>query len=74
MADGSIIAAIITAHISQSRPMCRQVHTGVIIQADNPVIGPYMSRAMGTIHSQQRRVIAISAVMVASRGQSTSVP
>lgn len=27
-----------------------------IIQADDPVIGPYITRAMGTIHNQQSSV------------------
>jgi hypothetical protein len=52
VADGSIIPVIITAHIAQSSARCGASHTGVIIQALAPVIGPYMSRAMTTIHHQ----------------------
>ena len=44
IAHGSIIAAIMTAHISQSRNRRGASHVVVIIHADGPVIGPYMSR------------------------------
>ena len=52
-ADGSIIAVIITAHIAQSRSRCETSQRGVIIHALAPVIGPYMSRAITTIQSQE---------------------
>jgi hypothetical protein len=52
-ADGSIMPAIITAHIIQSSSTWRRSHRRVIIHALAPVIGPYMSRAMTTIHAQQ---------------------
>ena len=41
-----------TAHIAHKRSRCGASHTGVIIHALAPVIGPYMSRAMITIHHQ----------------------
>jgi hypothetical protein len=52
VADGSIMPVIITAHIAQSSSRCGASHCGVIIQALAPVIGPYMSRAITTIHDQ----------------------
>src|SRR4030095_13374339 len=50
-ADGSIMPVIITAHIAQSRSKCDTSHRGVIIHALAPGIGPYMSRAITTIHT-----------------------
>ena len=52
-ADGIIMPAIITAHIAHSSDRCGTSQTRVIIQALAPVIGPYMSRAITTIHIQQ---------------------
>ena len=52
-ADGSIMAAIMTAHIAHSSSRCGTSHIAVIIQALAPVIGPYMSRAITTIHIQE---------------------
>src|SRR5687768_11880826 len=52
---GSIMPAIIAAHIAHSRTSLGASHVTVIIQADAPVIGPYMSRAMATTHAQQAR-------------------
>src|SRR5262249_51955146 len=52
-ADGSIIPVIITAHIAQSRSECSKSHRAVIIHALAPVIGPYMSRAITTIHTHE---------------------
>jgi hypothetical protein len=51
--EGSIMPAIITAHISQSSSAWGTFHRGLIIHALAPVIGPYMSRARTTIHAQQ---------------------
>src|SRR5262245_48702398 len=51
IADGSIMPVIMTAHIAQSSSTCVRSHLGVIIQALAPVIGPYMSRAITTIHA-----------------------
>ena len=42
-----------TAHIAQSSARCGTSQTAVIIQALAPVIGPYMSRAITTIHIQE---------------------
>src|SRR3982750_4201543 len=47
------MAAIITAHIAQSRKTWPPSQWSVIIHALAPVIGPYMSRAIATIHDQQ---------------------
>ena len=52
-ADGSIMPAIMTAHIAHSSSRCGTSHVAVIIQALAPVIGPYMSRAITTIHIQE---------------------
>ena len=49
-ADGSIMPVIMTAHIAQSSSKCGASHRAVIIHALAPVIGPYMSRAITTIH------------------------
>src|SRR5688572_4720025 len=57
VAEGSIMAAIITAHIAHNSSKCGPSQTVRIIHADGPVIGPYMSRAIGTIHAQLRIVI-----------------
>ena len=52
-ADGSIMPAIMTAHIAHSSSRCHTSHLAVIIQALAPVIGPYMSRAITTIQIQE---------------------
>ena len=44
------MAVIITAHIAQSSSSRGRSHVGDIIQALAPVMGPYMSRAIATIH------------------------
>src|SRR5688500_16125542 len=66
-AVGSIMAAIITAHIAHSRKRCAGSHVGVIIHADSPVMGPYMSRAIGMIQSQPRAAAAMSAAAIRGR-------
>ncbi len=55
-----------TLHIANVSATYRTSHVGRIIQADGPVIGPYMSRAIGTIQIQQRMVTAASAASVAA--------
>jgi hypothetical protein len=40
-----------TAHISQSRSRCGVSQVDRIIQAEAPVMGPYISRAIGTIQA-----------------------
>ena len=55
-----------TLHIANVSATYRVSHVGRIIQADGPVIGPYMSRAIGTIQIQQRMVTAASAASVAA--------
>src|SRR5688572_1882174 len=52
-ADGSIMPVIMTAHIAQSSSRCDASQLGVIIHALGPVIEPYMSRAITTIHSHE---------------------
>ena len=69
----SYLTVLLLSRVVTKLGSLTQVHTGVIIQADSPVIGPYMSCAIGTIQSQQRRVTAIRAAAVDSRGQSTCV-
>ena len=51
--------AIITAHIAQSNSTWVASHVIVIIQADGPVMAPYMSRAIGPIHAQQSTVTTV---------------
>src|SRR5438105_10036061 len=58
-ADGSIMPAIITAHIAHNSTTWRASQRSVIIHALAPIIGPYMSRAMTTIHDQQTSGIRI---------------
>src|SRR5437764_1440212 len=69
-ADGSIMPVIITAHIAQSSSRCGRSHVGVIIQALAPVIGPYMSRAMMTIHAHAANGRRISSATTDSRSDS----
>src|ERR1700758_1630757 len=68
---------IITLHIANSSARWRTSQGGVIIQADARVIGPYMSRAIGTIHAQQRSGTMIRSAARAGRSRcaiaSTSV-
>ena len=52
-AEGSIIAAIMTAHIVHNSRRCLPSQTLVIIQTDGPAIEPYMSRVMATIHHHE---------------------
>src|SRR3990172_354067 len=52
VADGSIIPAIIAAHMAQSTIRRGASHTGVIIHAAAPVMAPYMSRAIAITHIQ----------------------
>ena len=53
MAEGSIIPAIIAAHIAQSSTSRGVSHVTVIIHADAPDMGPYMSRAIAITQIQQ---------------------
>src|SRR5437016_1557326 len=63
VADGSIIAVIMTAHIAQSSNRCGASHCGVIVHALAPDIGPYMSRAITTIQAQHTSGTTISETM-----------
>src|SRR5687767_15520161 len=56
-----------TAHMAQSSARCPGSHTAVIIQALAPVIGPYMSRAMTTIHIQQSTGSTINSATTGAR-------
>src|SRR6476661_6745679 len=51
VAEGNIIAVIITAHIAQSSTTCGVSQVLVIIHADAPRMVPYMSRAITAIHA-----------------------
>src|SRR5688572_7686656 len=44
--------AIIAAHIAHNRSSRGASQVAVIIHADAPVMGPYMSRAIATTHAQ----------------------
>lgn len=61
-----------TLHIVNVSTMYRASQVGRIIQADAPVIGPYMSRAIGTIQIQQRMVTAATAASVVASGVARS--
>ena len=56
-----------TLHMVNVSTTYRASQVGRIIQADAPVIGPYMSRAIGTIQIQQRIVTAAIAASVVAR-------
>jgi hypothetical protein len=58
-----------TAHFDQSTSRCGTPHRAVIIHALAPVIGPYMSRAITTIHIQE-----ISGTRTSSTARGTVVP
>src|SRR4029079_13017029 len=66
-ADGSIMPAIMTVHIAQSRIRCGRSQFAVIIQALAPFMGPYMSRAITTIHIQQSAGSRIKSTTAAAR-------
>src|SRR5262245_20983025 len=66
-ADGSIIPAIITAHIIQMRRVCVASHR-VIIHALGPFIGPYMSRATTKIQSHETALMTPSSAIGGVRG------
>ena len=66
-ADGSIMPVIMTAHIAQSSTKCGASHSAVIIHALAPVIGPYMSRAITTIHIHDTSGRTISNTRVEAR-------
>ena len=55
MAVGSIMPAIIAAHIAQRRTSRGASQVTVIIQAEAPDIGPYISRAIAITQIQQAR-------------------
>src|SRR5688572_33129204 len=59
--------SIMTAHIAQRSIRCRTSHTAVIIHALAPVIGPYMSRAITTIHIHETSGRTISNTTVGVR-------
>src|SRR5262245_27031005 len=71
------MAVIITDHIAHSRSRCGASQRAVIIHALAPVIGPYMSRAITTTHSQAdtavRARIDTSAARPSRRACSTRV-
>ena len=66
-ADGSIMPVIITIHIAQSSIRCGTSQFAVIIQALAPIIEPYMSRAITTIHIQQPKGSRIKSTAAAVR-------
>src|SRR5262249_25015374 len=67
-ADGSIIPAIITAHIIQMRSVCVASHRAAIIHALGPFIGPYMSRATTKIQSHETALMTPISAIGAVRG------
>src|SRR5687767_4373490 len=66
---GSIMPAIIAAHIAHSSSSRGASQVTVIIHADAPVIGPYMSRAMATTHAQQASGTTATRTMSVSDGR-----
>src|SRR5687768_4283174 len=75
VADGSIIPAIITAHIAQSSSRCGPSHTIVIIHFDAPDIGPYISAASTTtqVHASNGRAIRTTASAARSWRRAASI-
>ena len=63
-----VMPIIITAHIAHSSSQCAASQFDVIIQALAPVIGPYMSRAIATIHSHETAGSTISRTTDDARG------
>src|SRR5688572_14448544 len=57
-----------------SRTRCSASQTGVIIQALAPVIGPYISRAITTIHAQEMSDRAMSDPMRTGDGRRVMTP
>src|SRR4029450_453969 len=57
---------IMTAHMAQSSARCLPSQTAVIIHALAPVIGPYMSRAITTIHIQKTAALQSAALTQAA--------
>src|ERR1017187_7686094 len=64
--------AIMTAHMAKSSTRWVASQVSVIIQADAPVMGPYMSRAIGTIHAQLNTIATTSAAPTSSRSRRSS--
>src|SRR5580658_949052 len=64
--------AIMAVHMAKSSARCFASQVSVIIQADTPVMGPYMSRAIGTIQAQHSATAAASAPPTSSRSRSRS--
>ena len=58
---------IITVHIAKSSARWGASQRPVIIQTDGPLIGPYMSRPMGTIHAQLSSVRTSNDAMTRTR-------
>src|SRR5262245_3760447 len=71
-ADGSIMPIIMTAHIANRSARWNPSQTGVIIHADGPFIGPYMSRAIGTIHVHASAVAPAKPAATNSRSRSSA--
>src|SRR3954454_14293992 len=63
---------IMTAHIAASSAVCETPPRVCIIQAEAPLIGPYMSRPIGTIHAQQSIDSIASEAMTRTRSRSTA--
>src|SRR5580658_5388583 len=64
--------AIMAVHMAKSSARCFASQVSVIIQADTPVMGPYMSRAIGTIQAQHNATATASAPPTSSRSRSSS--
>ena len=71
-ADGSIMPSIIAVHMAKSSARCAAFHEGVIIHAEAPVMSPYMSRAIGTIHAQQAPATSSSEPSTSQRSYVTA--
>ena len=60
---------IMTSHIAKSSKSCHASHAGGIIHAALPRMSPYMSRAIGTIHAQERPTATINAAPITQRSR-----
>src|ERR1051325_8278626 len=63
---------IIAVHIAKSSARWLPFHTRVIIQAEGPVMSPYMSRAIGTIQAQQAPATSSSEPSTSQRSRMTA--
>src|SRR5579862_3279003 len=72
VAEGSIMPTIITVHMRKSKNWWVTSQRRVIIQAEDPVIVPYISTAIGPIHAQHNAVRTSNATPTIQRSRNNS--